>query len=187
MNLTWKFSLVILGILGLVGWKPSTNTAYVQSMRDGGGFYARCVPSSADGWKGKTTVYRVRGESDELVDTYDVFSPGGVDLCWSPKAGKIAVLMWNQSYGRNKGDTVELKFFIGGQHLRDYNTQDLQKVGFLGLERGMSASLKVDGCTQVSRTNDYRFVIRSRTQDGSWEPHSFNILDGKLIEKSDGV
>lgn len=163
------------------GLSRPANGAYVQSMDGPSIFYARCVPDGLEGTAGVTTIYRVRAEKDEVVDTYRWFSPRGVILGWTPMAGKVAVMSFGEP-GSNSDEGVEISFHLGGQLLHSYTTSDLKALGIQvgpSVERKLAAQFKVVGCVQVPRTNEYDFVIESR--DGV--RLSFDILTGKVREK----
>src|SRR5215218_10277902 len=95
------------------------NRSYVQSGPDGV-FYARSVPDALTGSAGRTRVYSVGRDKDDLLETYDWYARG-VTLGWSPKAGKVAVM------ARRNG--AELSFYLGAKLLASYTADDLAKLG----------------------------------------------------------
>jgi hypothetical protein len=108
--------------LAASGLKDQTeNVPYVQSMADGGVFYARCILEGADGGAGKTTIYRVRKDQDEVVDRYAWYSRRGVVLGWSPIAGKVALMSASQVEPAADGTTAALNFYLGGEHRKSYS------------------------------------------------------------------
>jgi hypothetical protein len=136
--------------------------AYVQSGPDGV-FYARCVP--ADCGPGSTKIFRVLGDTDKLVDSYDWYSPDGVVLGWSPIEGKVAVMCLHGS-GRDPGKPAagqpEFSFHLGGKLLKSYTTRELVDLGAEESalpQGGRGAVYKVVGCEQVPGTNRYLFVV----------------------------
>jgi hypothetical protein len=153
--------------------KPVDNRPYVQSGADGA-FYARCIPDDAAGSAGRTEIYRVGKQKDDLVCTYDWYPAHGLTLAWSPAAGKIAVM------ARRSGPTTELSFHLGPTRLADYSTADLGKLGVdVGPRRSATgpvsrAEFRILGCEQVPGTNDYLFVIESKGKR-----LAFDIVTGK--------
>ena len=146
------------------------NRPYVQSGPDGV-FYARCVPDAVTGSAGRTRVYSVGRDKDDLLETYDWYARG-VTLGWSPTAGKVAVM------ARRNG--AELSFYLGGKLLASYTADDLGKLGVEVTKRQNPGGpvFRVVGCEQVPGTNDYDFVIESKGKR-----LAFDILTGKLRAK----
>lgn len=154
----------------------AANGPYVQSMDGPSVFYARCIPDENEGNKGTTTIYRVRKEADEKIDTYNWYSPEGLVMGWSPIAGKVAVMSLREK-APTREKQIEFSFYLGGKLLHSYTTKDLENMGIkIGPSwEGERARIKVLGCIQVPNTNDYDFVIE--TSDG--KKLAFNILTGK--------
>jgi hypothetical protein len=150
--------------------KPG-NRPYVQSGPDGV-LYARCVPDGLTGSAGRTRVYSVGRDKDDLLETYDWYAQDGVTLGWSPTAGRVAVMA-----RRNGG---ELSFYLGAGRLASYGVDDLGKLGVeVGRRRDtagptLRAEFRVIGCEQVPGTNDYDFVIES-----NGKRLAFDITTGK--------
>jgi hypothetical protein len=130
------------------------NRPYVQSGPDGA-LYARCVPDALTGSAGRTRVYSVGRDKDDLLETYDWYARG-VTLGWSPTAGKVAVM------ARRNG--AELSFYLGGKQLASYTADDLGKLGVEIAKRQDPGGpvFRVVGCEQIPGTNDYDFVIESK-------------------------
>lgn len=156
----------------------AANGPYVQAMDGQSVFYARCIPNENEGNKGTTTIYRVNKAGDEIVDSYNWYSPDGVILGWSPIAGKVAAMSLRER-ASSRDKQIEFAFHLGGKLLQSYTTASL---GAMGIEIGPSlfdgdeARFKILGCVQVPRTNEYDFVIES----SSGKKFSFDILTGKL-------
>jgi hypothetical protein len=153
------------------------NGPYVQSMDGPSAFYARCIPDQGEGNKGTTTIYRVRKETDEKIDTYNWYSPEGVVMGWSPIAGKVAVMSLREQ-APTREQQIEFRFSLGGTLIHSYTTKDLETMGIKVGQSwdGERAQFKVLGCIQVPNTNNYDFVIQ--TSDGV--TLAFDILTGKL-------
>jgi hypothetical protein len=148
--------------------KPG-NRPYVQSGPDGA-LYARCVPDATTGSAGRTRVYSVGRDKDDLLETYDWYAQDGVTLGWSPTAGRVAVM------ARRNG--AELSFYLGGKLLASYTAEELGKFGVEVARRRVplpeGAEFRVVGCEQVPGTNDYDFVIESKGKR-----LTFDIVTGK--------
>jgi hypothetical protein len=161
---------------------------YVVAVPDGF-MYAKAVPTDPAGTKGTTRIFRVTAKEDELLDTYDWYAPvlfgGGITLGWSPIAGKVAVMRVHAESEPTADTRVELSFYLGGKRLLTYSTKDLLAMGFkkqqlklISDQRRLDTlDIKVIGCQQVPRTNDYHFVIA--TADGT--PIHFDILTGERV------
>ncbi len=163
------------------------NSPYVQSIEENGQYYARCVPTGALGIEGSTTIYRVGTESDEKLDTYNWYSPKGVTLGWSPMAKKVAV-MTKRGGVVPKKDKVEFSFYLGGQFLQSYTTQEVIDLGVQSVESscGIDLIYTVVGVQQIINTSNYAFVVEFDTTKEEKNLKSrlyFNILTGKLISQ----
>lgn len=151
--------------------RPTVQSAF------GGAIYVRSVPSSDFGDAGKTQVFRVKKDQDELLDEYPVFMRGELYLGWSPLAGKWCLvhveperITSNDDY-RKLGKVSRLAFYMGGKELHSYSGEDL---GEMGLDRKVQTLVHrqpgqflVHGIRQVPRTNDYVFVIERTGKPGS--------------------
>jgi hypothetical protein len=186
--------VLTLALCGYAVAKSAGNFPYAVTFAEYSPFYARCIPSKANGNEGSTQILRVRPEGDEVVATFPWYNRNGVEMGWSPKAGKVAVMRIRQDEGLASDKQIEFSFYLGEQLLRSYTTDDLAKLGAkvdrdanaverdLGLD-SKRAVYRVEGCKQVWKTNDYYFNIRldeTRTL-------SFDIITGKLVrlEKDD--
>lgn len=164
--------------------KAVGNFPYVHSDLDGF-FYARCIPADATGNSGKTEIYQVKKDKDQLVDSYNVYSKNGLRLGWSPIAGKVAVMLIRPKDDADLTKQEELLFFLGGKQLSRYTTADLQKMGAQVQPKmydGKHANFKALGSRQVAGTNEYDFVISMNGKEVG-----FNILTGKQRELKPGT
>jgi hypothetical protein len=164
--------------------KAAGDFPYVHSDLDGF-FYARCIPKETAGTSGKTEIYQVKKEKDQLIDSYDVYSKNGVRLGWSPIAGKVAMMLIRPTEDGDLAKQQEIVFFLGGKRLLHYTTADLQKLGAQvrpDMRGGKHAKFRALGSRQVPGTNEYDFVI---SMDG--KEVGFNILTGKQRELSSGT
>ncbi|MBA4386807.1 MAG: hypothetical protein C0404_02430 [Verrucomicrobia bacterium] len=174
--------------------KSAGNQPYVATFEEQNGFYAKCIPAGNTGSEGTTQVMCLRPEGDELVTKYSWYNRYGLVMGWSPKEGKVAVMRMRQDEGLAAEKQIEFSFYLGDRLLRSYTTADLVKLGakverdMNAIESGLDASSKravyhVEGCKQVSNTNDYYFRVRLD------ETHalSFDILTGELCRiENDG-
>ncbi len=160
--------------------KRAGNRAYVQTI-EYGYFYARCMPDGNEGDKGRTEIFRVHKDGDELIDIYDWYNQGRLCLGWSPIMGKVAVMRLRQEEHKEFDKQIELSFYLGGKFLKSYTTSDLIKHGahvpkVQRKDSGPHAVYKSIGCKQVPGTNDYYFAIELK----NGITLKFNILNGKL-------
>jgi hypothetical protein len=185
-----KCAVVALGAALVVVLLPSRgasksvvgpNQPYVACL--GGVFYARAIPDEEKGAKGTTTIYRVRRDTDEVVDRHSWYASGGLHLGWSPIAGKVAAMAVSRDSAKDPAEQIEFSFYIGANHLMTYTTADLAKMdarvgrAFEGNERE-SAGLRVVGCEQIPRTNEYVFRVVLQTKAGE-KTVDFDVLTGK--------
>lgn len=168
--------LQLLEIMPVSASKAAQDFPYVYSDLDGI-FYARCIPTTG---AGKTEIYQVKADKDQLIDTYDVYSRNGLRLGWSPIAGKVAMMLIRPKDNPDLNKQEELVFFLGGKRLMQYTTGDLEKLGARvtpDMHNGKHAQYKVIGARQVPATNEYDFVISIQEKE-----IGFNILTGKQRE-----
>jgi len=153
--------LFVLGVAILTGFAAPARAdepgsrPYVHSGADGV-LYARCVPDQVTGSAGRTRVYNVGRDTDDLIETYDWYAQGGVRLGWSPAAGKVAVM------ARRNG--AELSFYLGGKPLASYSADDLGRLGVQVAKRQDPGGpvFRMVWCEHVPGTNEYDFVIESK-------------------------
>ena len=180
-----KTSWIIPGLIALfmtqgaaMAFKDrASNFTYVQS-GPGGIFYARCIPTAKEGAAGRTEIYRVHEDRDELLDRYDLY-PRAVVLGWSPIAGKVAVMSVVQEEAKDWKQQEEFRFSIGGKLLKRYTSADLLALGAdeqVGRPGGQRAAYRVGECEQVPGTNDYDFVVEIK----GGAKLRFDILTGEL-------
>jgi hypothetical protein len=96
--------------------------------------------------------------------------------------GKVAVLGLRPEPSDSLDKQVELRFYLGGKHLKSWTTAQLQGLGAevsVGKPGGRIAIFEVVGCEQVPRTNEYVFTV----QIGKEKKLSFDILTGDLFHK----
>jgi len=160
--------------------KVMANSPYVTSL--GGVFYARAIPDEEKGTKGTTTILRVRRDQDEVIERHAWYAPDGLHLGWSPIAGKVAAMAVGGTPTKDPSERVEFRFYLGAERLTTYTTADLIKLGLwsngLQHESRRTHGLRVVGCEQIPRTNEYVFRIVLDTNQGE-KTIDFDILTGK--------
>ena len=187
MGLKWALGslalfLIGVGLVSIAGAKSrvATNEPYVTCL--GGTFYARAIPDEEKGTKGTTTIYRVRRDQDEVIERHAWYAPDGLHLGWSPIAGKVAAMAVGGTPTKDPSERVEFRFYLGAEHLTTYTTADLIKLGLwsngLQHESRRTHGLRVVGCEQIPRTNEYVFRIVLDTNQGE-KTIDFDILTGK--------
>lgn len=158
MKLKQKLILVLFFLFIFTAWQHVPNRPYVESDRI---FYAKSIPEASIGWKGVTKIFKVEKDQDKLHRKINYYAPGGISICWSPISGEVSSVFLNHKLGREVGDKLELKFFKGSEHLKDYYTKDLEVLGVSGsFSKGRFANIKSIKCQQAKPgTNDYKFVL----------------------------
>ena len=165
--------------------RPTVQSAF------GGAYYVRSVPGADFGTEGKTQVFRVRKDEDELLDEYPVFMRGELFLGWSPLAGKWCLVHLEPERIRSNDDYTKLgkvsrlTFYMGGKKLHAYSGEELEK---MGLKRKVQTlvyrqpgQFLVHGIRQVPRTNHYVFVIEKNGAPGNNpEEILLDITTGKI-------
>jgi hypothetical protein len=165
------------------------NQPTVQSTADGHA-YVRSIPSGDYGDEGKTQVFRVRKNGDELLDEYPLYMRGEFYLGGSPITGKSCLvhleperLTSNDDF-KKLGKISRLAFYMGGKELLAYTGEDLEKMGLkdrvqtLGYRH--AGQFMVLGIQQVPLTNHYVFVIEKiGDREKGTETTRFDITTGK--------
>ena len=167
--------------------RPTVQSAF------GGAYYVRSVPDGDFGNKGKTQVFRVKRDLDELLDEYPVYMRGDLYLGWSPLAGKWCLVhleperITSNDDSRKLGKVSRLTFYRGGKKIHTYSGAALEK---MGLKRSVQTLVHkqpgqflVHGIRQVPRTNHYVFVIEKIGAPGS-DPEKIwlDITTGKISQ-----
>jgi hypothetical protein len=187
--------VLVLASCGCADAKDAGNPPYVATLREPlGPFYARCLPAKSKGNDGTTQILLLRPEGDTVITTYSWYNAGGIEMGWSPKAGKIAVMRLRQDSGLPAQKQTELSFYLGDRLLWSYTTADLAKLGakvkrdVYAIESGFGvastrAAYDVEGCVQAWSSNDYYFKVRLDDKNTL----NFDILTGKLcrVERVD--
>ena len=164
--------------------RPTVQSAF------GGTYYVRSVPSSDYGTEGKTQVFKVRSNGDELVDEYPVYMGGELYLGWDLSAGKWCLVhleperITSNNDVEKVGKVSRLAFYMGGKEIMAYTGKDLEE---MGLKRKVEAlvyrprgQFMVHGIQQVPGTNRYAFVIEKTTEKGNGaETISLDITTGR--------
>ena len=168
------------------------NQPTVQSA-PGGYAYVRSIPTGDYGNEGKTQVFRVRKNSDELLDEYPVYMRGELYLGGSPITGKSCLvhleperITSNDDFAKI-GKVSRLAFYMGGKELAAYTAKDLEKMGLKGKVQTLAyrreGQFMVVGIQQVAGTNHYVFVIEKIAERGKGtETVCFDITTGKPME-----
>ena len=158
----------------------------------GGTLYVRSVPSSDYGTDGKTQVFSVRSNGDELLDEYPVYMRGELYLGWTPIVGKWCVvhleperITSNNDFAK-LGKVSRLAFYMAGKEIMAYTGKDLEKMGLKKrvqtLVYRQPGQFMVHGIQQVLGTNHYVFVIEKTVEQGNGtETISLDIATGKMF------
>ena len=164
--------------------RPTVQSAF------GGSYYVRSVPSSDYGTEGKTQVFKVRSNGDELVDEYPVYMRGELYLGWDPIAGKWCLIHLeperitsNNDFAK-VGKVSRLAFYIGRKEIMAYTGKELEEMGLKQkvqtLVYRQRGQFMVHGIQQVPGTNYYVFVIEKSTEKGNGtETISLDVNTGK--------
>ena len=169
--------------------RPTVQSAF------GGTYYVRSVPSSDYGTDGKTQVFKVRSNGDELVDEYPVYMRGELYLGWD--AGKWCLVhleperITSNNDVKKLGKVSRLAFYMGGKEIMAYTGKELEEMGLKQKVRTLvyrqRGQFMVHGIQQVPGTNHYVFVIEKTTEKGDGiETISLDITTGKMFSDDSG-
>lgn len=186
--------IAIASLLLMTGFKMGghgENQPTVQSA-PGGHAYVRSVPASDYGNDGKTQVFRVRKNGDELLDEYPLYMRGELYIGGSPITGKSCLVhleperITSNNDFKKLGKISRLAFYMGGKELVAYTGEDLEKMGLKDRVQTLvyrhAGQFMVIGIRQVPLTNHYVFVIEKTAEKGNGtETISFDITSGKLF------
>jgi hypothetical protein len=187
--------IAIGSILLMTGFKMGghgENQPTVQSA-PGGYAYVRSIPKNDYGNEGKTQVFRVRKNGDELLDEYPAYMRGELYLGASPITGKCCLVhleperITSNNDFKKLGKISRLAFYMGGKELVAYSGEDLDKMGLKNRVQTLvyrhAGQFMVLGIQQVSLTNHYVFVIEKIAEGGKGtETMCFDITTGKPFE-----
>jgi len=181
--------VVIASALLMTGFKMAghgENQPTVQSA-PGGYAYVRSIPSNDYGNEGKTQVFRVVRNGDELLDEYPVYMRGELYLGASPITGKCCLVhleperITSNNDFKKLGKISRLAFYMGGKELVAYSGEDLEKMGLKDRVQTLvyrhAGQFMVLGIQQVPLTNHYVFVIEKIAEKASGtEPYASTLL-----------
>ena len=170
---------------------PTVQSAFAGTL------YVRSVPSSDYGTDGKTQVFKVRSNGDELVDEYPVYMRGELYLGWGPIWGKWCLVhleperITSNNDFEKIGKVTRLAFYMGGKEIMAYTGKELEEMGLKQkvqtLVYRQRGQFMVHGIQQVPGTNHYVFVIEKTTEKGNGiETISLDITTGKTFSDDSG-
>ncbi|MCA9398606.1 MAG: hypothetical protein KC618_02570 [Candidatus Omnitrophica bacterium] len=107
--------------------EEASNRTYVKSS-EYGQFYVKSVPAESYGLAGKTRVYWVKDEQDQLLFTYDWYSPELYIYGFAPGSPVYVVKFgpWHRGHLANHND-LAIAFYKNDQLLKEYSTLDIVK------------------------------------------------------------
>lgn len=158
------------------------NRAYVQSS-EYGLFYGKSVPAEPYGLKGKTQIFQVIPEQDQLLYTYDWYSPeifiSGFTA--GPTVYVVKFGAWNRGHVATSQD-LAVAFYKNDKLLKEYSTLDIAQN-----ENNVSAS--VSHYTVFNKKLGFRRpwgnqLIFDVERDNS-EVISFDLETGEIISPDD--
>lgn len=108
-------------------------TPYARASKDGG-VYAKCFPDDSSGEQGKTEVYRMGKEGEELLCSFDWF-PGDIYLVdnfrnFGDFYAVVRIGHWSRGNEPNDQD-LAIAFYRGCKEVRRYSTADIVRLGFV--------------------------------------------------------
>lgn len=167
----------------------SGEAATVQSAF-GGSMYVRS--SEGKDGKGKTQVFKVKNEGDELIDEYPMYMSGELYLGWSPIIGKWCLVQLAEATvtsdidHKNMGKVERLAFYAGGKEIFSYKYNDLLKLGLkrrvAHLQNHLGGDFMIKGIKQMPNTNNYVFSIEKNAENPAQTAELLlDIVTGKIF------
>ena len=182
--------LLTLSARSIMACCEGENYPTVQSALDGT-YYVRSIPSEDFGDKGHTQVFKVTRDTDQIMDEYPVYMRGQLFLGRSPIAGKWCLVHLEPKRVQsdidylNIGKISRLTFYMGGEQVFSYTTEDLLKFGLRnhvsGLQNHNLGEFMVHGIEQIPLSNYYVLTIEKTTLQGKTEKILFDITTGKIF------
>lgn len=163
--------------------EEAANTAHVAAS-EYGRCYAKSVPAESYGNRGKTQVFRVTEDEDELVESYDWFSQSIYLVCnASDSTGPTGIALvslgpWPRGEAAN-ADTLALGFHYKGRTVREYSTLDIAGRAE-NVSRSVSHYTVIGEVAGFQRTRGNEYVFEIRTTDG--RTLRFNAATGNPAE-----
>lgn len=180
------------------GQSPPRDNHFIETNRpavwsdESGGVYVRSVPDKATGTSGKTRLYQVKPEGDQLIDEYPYYMPGELHV------GRCAANKWcivqlepyeaRSDIDPNMFKVARLVFYMGGRQIVSYTFRDLESMGLdkrWAVENGIAGSFEVVGIRDIRGDSGAQvFMIRRVDRGGQVVDVPFELATGKVIERS---
>ena len=170
--------LIVLLPLEVSACSRTGNSPMVESFQ-WGRYYAKSVPLEVRGSDGKTEIYKVESENDELIDAYNWYSPHGYLSFAIPLnvERNIAVARFD----RDAEDKI-LTFYLAGRELISYSRAELRQIGDRSWLStcGNGITLRLLETYKPPGTNDVYFQVEFSSGDVKY----FDIETGLVSEIS---
>jgi len=156
--------------------QEASNTVYVRASQYGRN-YAKSIPKGHYGSEGKTSIYKVNKNDDELLYEFDWYSSNIFLLDY----GISVVRMGSWARGREpNNDELAIAFYSNGKLLKKYSTKDIANIGHAPSVSVSHYTLfkEIIGYRRIV-SNDYVFDILMHND----QTLSFNVSTGKVMDE----
>ncbi len=154
--------------------------------------YAKCLPGNERGSKGRTLIYKVKPDVDEVEDVYDWYS-GEVYLAGTSQGTLVVRVSSGFRDGEPKQEDLAVALYLRGRLLKEHSALELAKEG-RRVERSTSHyrwCRRVIGYTWLTshQAKVLKFGFAVETVDGRllcFDAWSGELLDGWKPEHGSG-
>lgn len=163
---------------------------------DGGRHFVRSIPTEDYNSSGKTEIYRVTSDGDELIEEYAVYMYGDLFFSWCPdqltwgivQLEPVRVIDPNDA--DKLGDISRLAFYLGGKKTREYSHEELAEMRLrksTGHLKGGRGDFVVQGITKYYQSPNGYFSVKTRSEDANSEVVvAFDACTGELLDAEQG-
>jgi hypothetical protein len=164
--------------LAVRGDEEAAPSAYVQT-DEWGHYYAKSVPTDAEGKTGVTRVYNVREKEDVVFATYDWYAPRMALHGTGKGISVVRFGRWARGHEAT-ADELALAFYLNEKMLHSYSTLDIAG-------KPDNVSFSVSHYTVIRKVMGYRWIKENEwafeieTTDGrvlSFDPDTGEMIRG---------
>jgi hypothetical protein len=156
----------------------AANIPVVRSSQYGGA-YAKSVPDASYGQKGKTMIFSVGREDDNLLSEYDWYSS---EIYLGGAGGTTVIRFGPWHRGREpQADHLAIGIYRNGKTLREYSTVEIEKMGG-GVSESVSHYQVFGERIGFRWLKGNAYVYEVKGVNG--KVFTFDLDTGNIIEKS---
>ncbi len=158
---------------------------------DGGRHFVRSIPTEDYDSSGKTEMYRVTSDGDELIEEYDVYMYGDLFFSWCPDQRTWGIVQLepvrviDPNDADKLGDISRLAFYLAGKKTKEYSQENLAEMGLrksTGTLVG-EGDFIVQGITKYHQSPNGFFSVKTQSEDATSEVVvAFDACSGELLD-----